>query len=57
MMCADASAADSVMVITKSVAANPRRQRTNAFPFQRGSSSSSIEMLPCPCGLASATRL
>ena len=52
-----ASAADSVMVMTKSVAANPSRHRTNALPCQRGSSSSSIEMLPWPCGLSSATRL
>ena len=36
------------MVMTKSVAAKPSRHRTNALPRQRGSSSSSIEMLPCP---------
>ena len=57
MMCAVASAAERVIVMTKSVAANPSRHRTNALPFHRGSSSSSIEMLPCPCGLAAATRL
>ena len=46
MMCAVASAADSVMVMTKSVAANPSRHSTKALPRHRGSSSSSIEMLP-----------
>ena len=33
----------------------PSRQRTKALPRHRGSSSSSIEMLPCPFGLFSAT--
>ena len=53
--CAVASAAESVMVMTKSVRANPRRTRTKTLPFQRGSSSSSIRMLPCPLGLRRAT--
>ena len=57
MMWAVASAADRVMVMTKSVAAKPSRQSTNALPFHRGRSSSSIEMLPCPFGLAIATWL
>ena len=56
MMWAVASAAESVMVMTKSVAANPSRHSTNTLPRHRGSSSSSIEMLPWPCGLFSATR-
>ena len=56
MMCAVASAADSVIVMMKPVAAKPSRQSTSALPRQRGSSSSSIEMLPWPCGLSSATR-
>ena len=47
-MCAVASAADSVMVMTKSVAANPSRHRTNALPRQRGSSSSSIDDAALP---------
>ena len=45
------------MVMMKSVAANPSRHRTTALPFHRGNSRSSIRMLPCPWGLASATRL
>ena len=56
-MWAAASAADSVIVMTKLVAANPRRNRTTAFPFQRGNRFSSIRMLPWPNGLISATRL
>ena len=36
MMCAVASAADSVMVMMKSVAAKPSRHKTNALPRQRG---------------------
>jgi hypothetical protein len=51
-----ASAADSVMVMMKPVAANPSRHSTSALPRQRGSSSSRIEMLPWPRGLSSATR-
>ena len=56
MRCAVASAADSVMVMMKPVAANPSRHRTSALPRQRGNSFSRIEMLPWPCGLSSATR-
>ena len=48
MMCAVASAEDSVMVIMKSVAANPSNIRTNSLPFQWGSKRSSMEMEPCP---------
>ncbi len=54
--CAVASAAERVMVIRKSVAANPSRVRTNSFPFQKVSSRSSMAMEPSPCGLSSATR-
>jgi hypothetical protein len=57
MMWALASAAESVIVMMKSVKAKPRRTSTNAFPFHRGSSSSSIRMLPWPCGLCDATWL
>ena len=55
--CAAASAADSVMVMTKLVAAKPSRHSTTTLPFQRGNRFSSIRMLPWPCGLISATRL
>jgi hypothetical protein len=57
MRCAAASAADSVMVMTKLVAAKPSRHRTTTLPFQRGNRFSSMRMLPCPYGLISATRL
>ena len=56
-MWAVASAAESVIVMMKSVKANPSRTSTKALPFQRGSSSSSIRMLPWPCGLCAATWL
>ena len=52
-----ASAAESVMVMIKLVAAKPSRQRTKSLPFQRESKFSSIEMEPSPCGLSAATRL
>ena len=55
-MCAVASAADSVIVIRKSVAAKPSSTRTNSLPFQNDSSRSSIAIEPSPCGLSSATR-
>ena len=55
-MCAVASAADSVIVMMKSVAAKPSRTRTKSLPFQNGSSRSSIAIEPSPCGLSSATR-
>ena len=55
MMWAAASAAESVIVITKSVSAKPSRMRTNTFPRHLGSSSSSIAMLPWPWGLRCAT--
>ena len=54
--CAVASAAESVMVIMKSVAANPSSTRTSSFPPQRGSSRSSMAMDPSPRGLSPATR-
>ncbi len=54
--CCVASAAESVMVMTKSVAANPSRHRTNALPRQRGRRSSSTDRLPWPCGLSDAMR-
>ena len=47
-MWAVASAADSVMVMMKSVRANPSRTSTKTLPRQRGSSSSSMAMLPWP---------
>ena len=50
-------ASDSVIVMTKSVAAKPSSTSTNALPRQRGRRSSSIEMLPWPFGLTAATRL
>ena len=51
-----ASAADSVMVIRKSVAANPSSASTNSLPTQRGSSRSSMAMEPSPRKLSLATR-
>ena len=54
-MCAVASAAERVMVMTHAVATNPSRHRTNILPFQNESSLSSIETDPCPCGLSAAT--
>ena len=56
-MCAAASAADSVIVITNAVDANPSRHRINVLPRQRGRSVRRSTMLPSPCGLNSATRL
>ena len=55
-MWAVASAADSVIVIRKSVAANPSSTRTKILPFQNDSNRSSIAIEPSPCGLSSATR-
>ena len=52
----EASAADRVMVIRKSVAAKPSRVRTNSLPFQNDSRRSSMAIEPSPCGLSSATR-
>ena len=54
--CADASAAESVIVITKSVAAKPSSTRTKSLPFQKLSSRSSMAIEPSPRGLSSATR-
>jgi len=51
-----ASAADRVMVIRKSVAANPSRTSTNSLPTQAGSNRSSIAMDPSPRWLSLATR-
>ncbi|WP_224389719.1 hypothetical protein [Pseudonocardia sp. ICBG1293] len=51
-----ASAADRVIVMRKSVAANPSSTSTNTLPRQPGSSRSSIAMEPSPCGLSRATR-
>ena len=56
MTCADASAAESVIVMTKSVTANPSSTSTKILPRQKGSSRSSIAIEPWPCGLSSATR-
>ena len=55
MRCAAASAADSVFVITKSVAANPIRTRTPIFPFQPLTSRSIIPIEPTPSGVWPAT--
>ena len=46
MACLVASAADSVMVMTKSVAANPSRMSTRSLPLQPGSRFSSIAIDP-----------
>ena len=50
------SAADNVIVIVKSVVAKPKRMSTNVLPLHAGNNRSSIPILPCPFGLASATR-
>jgi hypothetical protein len=55
MMCAVASAAESVIVMMKSVAAKPSRRRISNFPVQPGNKSASIAMLPSPFGLCRAT--
>ncbi len=54
--CAVASAADSVIVMMKSVAMKPSRTRIVNLPFQRPRSRSSIAIEPSPCGLSAATR-
>ncbi len=54
--CAVASAAESVIVIRKSVAAKPSRTRTKSFPCQNDKSRSSMAIEPSPCGDSSATR-
>ena len=51
-----ASAPDSVLVMTKSVAANPSSTRTSSLPFHQDSNRSSIASEPWPCGLSRATR-
>ena len=48
---------ERVMVIIKSVDANPSRASTNALPPHLGKSFSSIAMDPWPFGLTLATRL
>ena len=56
-MCAVASAADSVIVITKLGRGEAQQAQHEApCPSTAESSSSSIRMLPWPCGLISATR-
>jgi hypothetical protein len=55
-MWAVASAEERVIVTTQAVATNPKRQSTDSLAVQNESSLSSIEIEPCPCGLASATR-
>jgi hypothetical protein len=54
--CAVASAAERVMVITKSVATNPSSTSTNSLPCHHDSSRSSIEIDPASWGLSRATR-
>ena len=51
-----ASAAESVMVMRKSVAAKPSSTSTNSLPPQNDSSRSSMAIEPSPCGLSCATR-
>ena len=46
--CAAASAAESVIVMMKLVAANPSSDSTSALPFHLGNSFSRIRMLPWP---------
>ena len=53
---AAASAAESVMVMMKSVQAKPRSTSTKSLPRQNGSSRSSMAIDPWPCGLSAATR-
>ena len=48
MICSAASAAERVLVITKSVAAKPRRVMTKALPTQPCSNFSSIPIEPKP---------
>ena len=48
MACLAASAADSVIVMTKSVAANPSSTSTSTLPFQPASRFSSMAIEPCP---------
>ena len=55
-MCAVASAADSVIVIMKSVTANPSSTSTKSLPAHQGSSFSSIMIEPAPRKLSCATR-
>ncbi|CAM5554568.1 hypothetical protein STANM309S_01392 [Streptomyces tanashiensis] len=52
----EASAAERVMVMRKSVAAKPRSVRTKSLPFQKDSRRDSMAMEPSPRGLSSATR-
>ena len=55
-MCAVASAAESVMVMMKSVAAKPSRTSTNSLPDQRGRIRSSMAIDPWPSWLSRATQ-
>jgi hypothetical protein len=55
MRWAVASAADSVIVMVKSVAAKPRSTSTNSLPPHHGSTRSSMAIEPSPCGLSRAT--
>jgi hypothetical protein len=52
-----ASAADSVIVMMKSVEAKPSKTRTKAFPPHLGNKFSNIAIEPCPFGLTPATLL
>ena len=56
MACAAASAADKVIVIMKSVAANPSSTSTKSLPPHQGSRRSSIAIEPSPLKLSRATR-
>lgn len=52
----EASAAESVIVMRKSVAAKPSSVSTKSLPFQNDSSRSSMAIEPSPRGLSWATR-
>ena len=54
--CVDASAADRVIVIRKSVAAKPSSTRTRILPLHQDRMRSSMASEPSPCGLSPATR-
>ena len=55
-MWAVASAADSVIVMMKSVAAKPEQHEDEQLALQQRSSRSSMAIEPSPCGLSRATR-
>ncbi|APM36927.1 hypothetical protein BKD76_04745 [Corynebacterium diphtheriae] len=56
VMCAEVSAAESVMVIMKSVTAKPRNTKTISFPRQPRIKRERTAMLPWPWGDSAAIR-